>query len=800
MAFNKSKALEEAARLVSQRKLSQAIRQYLTLAEHDPEDLSLLNTIGDLCVRDGNTAEALRQFHKLAEAYARDGFTLKAIAIYKKITKLDAKSIDPVLKLAELYSAQGLTHESRQQYAQALAFCQSHSLQEKALQILKKLVAQEPENPACRIRLAEHYEASGRTAEALGEYLEAAELAHRHRNPSLFESAIAKARGIDPANARRLLLELKAATASGDLDRARRLFSSSPALSSRRDARLIFFDAVLGGNALDEASRIAAGLYRSDPEDFAPASRFCTRCIECGKPEVALQWLAGIADQASARNAQAFTAELLRVVSAGAGVASSAALIDELAERLPEAALRVEVLSAAAATLESAGDWPSAAEIYRKLLELEPQQSKWHMLLDGALARCQTASPAPPAASEPQQPAESAGAPDQVEPAPLAAEPPAPIADQRAAVQIDFDDEWKAFADVRSPVESSPRSVEPAPPPTKAAPPRTAGLGEEKDLVEFYLNSGFAAEARSALEAIEKKYPDHPEVIELRERLDSAAKSAEPPPEPAPPGPAMEPTARLPESDAAVLMPELEERREGEVLVSQQEALPVPEPLPEPVLFSGEAAAEPTPEIAASDPAPAAAPADSLLEGLAGDFRSILEEPEIYMRPVAAAPENLHGTSDAPPGLSFEDLLSELESGADRDHEQESPIEHYNLGVAFHEMGLLDEAIAEFQKIARDTAEGKFPPRFLEACSLLGMCFMEKRMPQIAARWYRRALQAPETDPEATLALTYDLARAYESSGDDKAALEKFSEVYSLNIDYRDVAEKVRKLQRRPPV
>jgi hypothetical protein len=85
MAFNKVQALQEAQRTLAQGKLSQAIREYLTIIENDPSDLSLLNAVGDICVRDNNMAEALRLFRRLAEAYVREGFVLRAIAIYKKI-------------------------------------------------------------------------------------------------------------------------------------------------------------------------------------------------------------------------------------------------------------------------------------------------------------------------------------------------------------------------------------------------------------------------------------------------------------------------------------------------------------------------------------------------------------------------------------------------------------------------------------------------------------------------------------------------------------------------------------------
>jgi hypothetical protein len=76
---------------------------------------------------------------------------------------------------------------------------------------------------------------------------------------------------------------------------------------------------------------------------------------------------------------------------------------------------------------------------------------------------------------------------------------------------------------------------------------------------------------------------------------------------------------------------------------------------------------------------------------------------------------------------------------------------------------------------------------------------MEKGMPAIAAKWYTRALETPEIDEEGTLAIQYDLGVAYESAGDTRTALAKYSEVYSQNIDYRDVAEKIRQLQHKAP-
>src|SRR5574337_64748 len=122
MAFNKAKAMQEAEKLVGQRKNLEAIKQYSIILEKDPTDLALLNTIGDLHFREKNTAEALKAFNKLGDAYMKDGFTVKAIAIFKKVSKIDPSSVESLLKLAELYILQGLAREAREQYAQAVDY------------------------------------------------------------------------------------------------------------------------------------------------------------------------------------------------------------------------------------------------------------------------------------------------------------------------------------------------------------------------------------------------------------------------------------------------------------------------------------------------------------------------------------------------------------------------------------------------------------------------------------------------------------------------------------------------------
>jgi len=141
----------------------------------------------------------------------------------------------------------------------------------------------------------------------------------------------------------------------------------------------------------------------------------------------------------------------------------------------------------------------------------------------------------------------------------------------------------------------------------------------------------------------------------------------------------------------------------------------------------------------------------------------------------------------------FDEFRAELgEMGA----EEEDLETHYNLGIAFREMGLLEEAISEFQKVAKANERGRAFRYTMQCCTLLGLAFMEKGQPAIAAIWYERALKTPGMDPESTLALRYDLGVAQESAGEPEAALKSFSQVYAMNIDYRDVAERIAALQK----
>ena len=67
---------------------------------------------------------------------------------------------------------------------------------------------------------------------------------------------------------------------------------------------------------------------------------------------------------------------------------------------------------------------------------------------------------------------------------------------------------------------------------------------------------------------------------------------------------------------------------------------------------------------------------------------------------------------------------------------------NYNMGVAFKEMNLYDEAIGEFQKVHEMAVQSKDDSNVVQCCSLLATCFLCKNLPLLAVRWCQTALDA----------------------------------------------------------
>ena len=170
-----------------------------------------------------------------------------------------------------------------------------------------------------------------------------------------------------------------------------------------------------------------------------------------------------------------------------------------------------------------------------------------------------------------------------------------------------------------------------------------------------------------------------------------------------------------------------------------------------------------------------------------GDFFDLASElrDELSVEPPAtrAAPDEEQ---------SLDDIFEEFKQGMEKHAAKEDEDTHYNLGVAYREMGLLDDAIAEFIM----TPDGE--PKFIQSRYMLGLCYLEKGEYQKAAGEIQNAVDCSEATGVAAqnlIGMHYDLGYAYQVAGNRSSALREFQIVQNLDPHYRDIAEKIKELR-----
>ncbi|HEV8362781.1 MAG TPA: tetratricopeptide repeat protein, partial [Gemmatimonadaceae bacterium] len=137
----------------------------------------------------------------------------------------------------------------------------------------------------------------------------------------------------------------------------------------------------------------------------------------------------------------------------------------------------------------------------------------------------------------------------------------------------------------------------------------------------------------------------------------------------------------------------------------------------------------------------------------------------------------------------FEDMLRRFKQGVAANVDDEDFDSHYDLGVAFKEMGLVDDAIAQFQKALRsDTHRSR-------AYEALGQCFIEKHQHQVAATLLTRAVETTRVDDRVLVGSLYLLAYACEQLQRERDALVYYHRVFAVDVDFRDVATRIQALE-----
>jgi tetratricopeptide (TPR) repeat protein len=752
MVFEKAKVVRAAEKYLAQGKIPAAIKEYEQLVANDHDDLTALNMLGDLYVRVDNKKEAIACFLRIAEHYRDTDFNLKAIAMYKKIDRLQPRDPEIAEKLGHLYSLQGLIVDARAQY---LVVAEAHSKageSRKGLDVLRKIADLDPENTDIRIKLAEGYLKQELGSEAAAAFVAAGEHLLTKGSSDLAVDAYARALEITPHDYPVLNGILAAHTARGTADEAAEILERAIA-DNPDEPRLhdLLARAYVAAEDAAGAERATAELVTRDPANYLRFVEVVHLYLRAGNLDAAVNVVGRILEQMLAARQEVQALELVNEALAGdpdhvAGLRLLVRVLWWLRD--------MEKLRAALERLLEAAQASELVEDERyaltQLTRLAPEQGDYLERLHELGGATEDSSAAPALdfrpAEEPvptfesfpgseSQPVEAGPQPEVFEWNTVAAETPV--------------DPSASFADIDPGgviVDSSGTTI----------PTETATGDSQFQEIDFET-------------VVAQELPGSPPAPAKKSEVDRKALL----------------TQELESVDFYI------NQGYGDIALDTLELLERQ--------FGPHPDIEIRRELVKRTPAPAATGLESQPQA-STDTAGIADAGTTQIPPPvsveAAPPTTTAPESKVDPGLA--ELMEEFRAAAEG--EEPAPSEndfetHYTLGLAYKDMELHEEAVEEFQKAAGLVKAGDGTARYFQCCNMLGHCFSQKGLPGLAVMWFRKGLASPGRSEDEYQALRFDLGAAYEAMGHLDQAIEAFSEVYSVNISYRGVAERLQQLQ-----
>ncbi len=796
-------AFQEAATIYAKKGFyNKAVAIYKQMLQADPTYVEGYLKLAETFQKMGLMVDAMSQYKIVVAHYDKEGQAHKALEILQKMVDLDPSNPATHVKLAELYYKQSMPAEGYKQLRAVLDDLLSKKRFEDALKVYDRLLHFDPENAVALKECYRLFMQLGKHDHALPllqRYLRAARddleavrdvaVVFGHmgntKNQKVALKELAKrlqaaGRGADAKKAYQKVLQLD----PSDPTALAALGASAPAAdeevvvaegdaepriqeTAAEEAGLVAEDD--GAIALDETAE-AAEIVIDETDGDADGAMGPLPGEEAGEGEISDKQAVEILVEADVYVKYGLKpkaiAHLKRLALArpdhSDGLTRLAALLIEEGDKKGA----TEVLLKAAKTNEGAGRSEPARALYEQVLLADPAN---------AVAKQKLA--APPAAAKPAAGAHaqhiSAGdIEDALAGADLGEVPPS------EEPSGDFG------IDVEIPAEASAGPEAPAEP----AAPAEAPLAMDDEVSSVFSD---APEAPAA--SLEE---------EIAIDVETEAPAAPPPPPPAaakplaPPPPAAKPIATPPPPAAKPIAP----------------PLPAAQPAPTNVISMAKAAPKATPA-----PAPyQAPPVDPHIEELdEAEFylnQGIFEEARaIYEKILSQAPGHPAATTKlaelakgekkqaaeavkAAPAkeeqVSFDDVFSAFKQGVDKSVAREDAATHYDLGIAYKEMGLLDDAIREFV-----TALGGVGARKADCYNMVGLLNMEKGDVQRAAEAFYLGLSQESASPQEKLGLRYELAVALEALKRPGEALTLYSEIQAIEAGFRGAGGKAAQLQ-----
>ena len=740
MSFDKVKAMRNAERFLSQGKIRAAIGEYKRIVENDPKDYSTLNTLGDLYIKNSESDEAVSCYTKVAEHFSKQGFAQKAIAIYNKISRINPNSSDVSAKLAKLYQLKGSFAEARSHYVQLAEQYQRKGQKTEALEIWKQIAELDPSNTEVYLKIAEFCWQDGNKDEAAKAFIEAGT---RLANQNQLESALtafSRALEIRQYDLHALNGYVNTQVKLGYADEAAKALENILEKQPyNREILFLLVDCYLDANNAAEAEKAVIRLVEQEPANYPTFLKLVEVYIKTDDLDSAVRILSMSSEHllvgGKSEEFLKWTNEIL--ARNPEQVDALRLLVRYYGWQRDESELKksLERLAEIARLKESVDDERYALSQLIMILPHEVSYAKRLQEINyqygGEIAEIEKDSAFNFQASKHE----------------------IPLYDNFALLDKD---EANGQAEIVEDYSEYTSEI---------------GLSEEEESFVYddsALNGNGSSNGKN-------EFPVAAETF-IAEADDSKSASGE-----------------LTPSDEMRLAQELES---VQFYVAQGYLELAGKTLD--ILESDFGMRPEFAEIRGqmNDPAPefdeeSAAQTETFADEVVPQIKTF--DLESYTKTVETAKvEEIQNPTD----FDFlDDFRSELgleetESVEEGDYET-----HYHLAIAYKEMGLMEESIREFQDAINMVRADDGTRRFFQCCNLLGHCFMEQGMPNLALMWYRRALETPNLNDEEKQALLYETANAYEIGGETPKAVEFFEQIYAVNVDYRDVSSRLESLR-----
>lgn len=739
MSFDKVKAMRSAERYLVQGKIQAAISEYKQVVENDPRDFTTLNMLGDLYVKTSNEKEAVRCFNRVAEHYGRQGFAQKAIAIYNKIARIEPGSVEVCAKLAELYHSKGAVVEAKTHYLKLAEHYQNQGQRLEAVTVWKQIAELDASNTDIYLKIAEVYREEQQAEEAARAFAEAGSRFAARDDHESAVAAFSKSLEIIQNEWNTLNAMVASQLALGfSEDAVKALESFLEAEPGNKEAYYLLADCYLDLNDPAQAEKVITKLLEREPASYPKLLKLTEVYLKNDDLEAAVRILLVTSEQLLAVGN---SDELLK-------------WLNEILARNPEQIDALRMLVRVSSWLRDEAELKQALERLAETARLTEEVD------DERYALSQLVLIAPHEeqyAARLQEIVERHGY--------VEVEPISDIGVKAQPTEFAEDvPEFETFSILTSDEEAA----------DEAAVSYFESF-ENDQFGTIELSSGIPMTDETALSQIEG-FEDDAQIFAAFGQTETGIAGSDAEDLQTFPGE----SADLSPSEAYAMQQELDGvefyRTQGYAELAEKSLAEI----------EGKYGRR--------------AEIDAVRERLKLVDAPSPEQTEEVTRDLAFAFDS--GTSEKfLPGEDFKnfdifgDIKSELgleETDPQNDGDYDT---HYHLAIAYREMGLLDEAIKEFQDAVNLVQTSDGTRRFFSCANLLGVCFIEKQMPNLALLWFKRALETEGLNEDEQQALMYEIGNAYELGGDEYKALEYFEKVYGVDIDYRDVSRRLQKLQ-----